>query len=1058
MESLDRDSILRDVPVVDGFKVLGPCVLYDRLGQGGMGAVYRARHVRFNIDVAVKCLIPSYTEAHDELVQRFEREAQLAASVTHQNLVGVFDVNQMWGLHYLVMEFVRGETASERIERKGRLVTAEAMAIVLHTARGLAAAHARGIVHRDIKPDNILISKEGEVKLADLGLGAMRNEANDSDSGPQLTHSQRTMGTPRYMPPEQWDGLARVRPSGDVWALGATLWFLLVGRNAYAGLKRFELMRRILEEPFPDIRGALPKLSEGVVEIIDKATKQDPDERYRDAREMVEALEAVDGGKYCLEDPSSGTGTSRMKLISPPPYDLISRIKSRVDLSDYSSGRGSSGRRGVAPASGAAELTDPQRRTEFLADGEKPGAVDNGATTSASGSTQTSSQIDVSELSGGYSDTRVTLAESSRVTLIVVACVLVAVVVAGLLIWAFGGRSVDPAIASARGLLAEPATLDDGIDRLEEIALGLDSESESAETLAAALTDAAAALATRGGDAGRALRLARRAEVLDADCGAEARTAERLREVLREKITIESPQPRQVVLSREGASIEVAGTVSPSARESGLRSLWVESESVDFESGSFTAQVPTPSSSGKLKILIRAGLEHGVEPLEFHLDIEVDREAPMVIFETPPEGQRDPVTAEPNLHVEVRVSDDLGIEEVTFDGKSVEEGPDGLYHGEIVFEDEGLNDVLIAAYDRAGQKTQRTLHIFHDRTAPLLAIERPALPEAGDALELTAGPLSMVGTVEDAHPESVEVNGREAELDPESGEWTAQITVDETLDEILVSSRDRAENVAEVLRIPVRVKPAALEVPGLTHEGTDAETGLERYRHPKTGIEFVLLPGGEFWMGSPEGVGLPNERPRHRVQLSRFLIAKDEVSVRQWALGMGTPVPSRKPNLPMEKLSWKRCVEFCEKNGFRLPTEAQWEYACRAGTETPYWSGAELSDEVGTFSPDPDQGKYGDLVDCTQLAANAFGLRGMHGNVQEWCRDYCGRTDYSKHAASSDVVRDPVCDDASLGNHIQRGGAYTLTAEECRSASRASAAPTASFGQTGLRPVIELSK
>ena len=210
------DRLLENVPVHDGFKVLEPCVLYARLGQGGMGAVYRGRHLNLDLDVAVKCLKPRMAEEDSSFVVRFQREARLAAAINHENLIQVFDVAHRHGVHYLIMEFVRGETARQRVQRKGALAESEATRIVLGAARGLAAAHARGVVHRDIKPDNIMVSAEGRVKVADLGIAKVAGNAET----PSLTGTGLVMGTPQYMSPEQARDTSKVGPASDVWSLG----------------------------------------------------------------------------------------------------------------------------------------------------------------------------------------------------------------------------------------------------------------------------------------------------------------------------------------------------------------------------------------------------------------------------------------------------------------------------------------------------------------------------------------------------------------------------------------------------------------------------------------------------------------------------------------------------------------------------------------------------------------------------------------------------------------------------------------------------------------------
>ncbi len=333
-----KDPFLREVPELDGFKILDPCVLYARIGKGGMGAVYRGRHVKFDMDVGVKCLLPHLAQGSEQIVLRFEREAQLAARLNHPNLVRVFDVDHRHGVHYLVMEYVRGETARERVGRKGQLNIGEAVTIALQASKGLAAAHTRGIVHRDIKPDNILISREGEVKLADLGLGNTREAG-----GSGLTVSDVTMGTPRYMPPEQWDGLNKVGPPGDVWAMGATLYFLLAGGDAYEGDSMTSVMKKVCSAPFPLISDVRKDIPQSVIDIINKSTASDAEDRYPEAQDLVEALEGVvkaEDLKGTLSDPLTGTGTQRCELVSPPPAELLAKVRVQLDEETKSSTKG----------------------------------------------------------------------------------------------------------------------------------------------------------------------------------------------------------------------------------------------------------------------------------------------------------------------------------------------------------------------------------------------------------------------------------------------------------------------------------------------------------------------------------------------------------------------------------------------------------------------------------------------------------------------------------------------------------------------------------------------
>lgn len=325
--SLATDPLLRGVPEVDGFKVLEPCVLYERVGAGGMGAVYRGKHLNLDIDVAVKILHTAAVVHRDEdsrFIQRFQREARVLATINHPNLIRVYDASERFGLHYLVLEFVRGETARERVLRKGPLPFEEAATILMFAARGLGAAHSREIVHRDVKPDNLMISSAGEVKVADLGLSKVVNAADE------VTLTQTIMGTPQYMSPEQYEDSKGVGPAGDVWSLGATLYFLLAGKDAIPTGTPSEVMKRVCLEPFPALDG-MDALSDEAREIYRRCLEKDPADRFADADALAEALERVlSGSRSSLEEDSAGSDRAMGTFVSPPSATLT-KIKTIVD-------------------------------------------------------------------------------------------------------------------------------------------------------------------------------------------------------------------------------------------------------------------------------------------------------------------------------------------------------------------------------------------------------------------------------------------------------------------------------------------------------------------------------------------------------------------------------------------------------------------------------------------------------------------------------------------------------------------------------------------------------
>ncbi|MEM7199383.1 MAG: protein kinase [Planctomycetota bacterium] len=315
--SLFSDPLLRDVPVREEYKVLDPGILLARIGSGGMGSVYLARHVRTEGPVAIKCLKATLTadgEQLEELIARFKNEARLAASISSPHLVQVQDVRHDCGLHYIVMEFVRGESARGRLKRKGRLTVDEALSILHGAAKGLAAAHENQVVHRDVKPDNILIATDGVVKVADLGLA----KAADG-GGPRRTYSHARMGTFGYISPEQIEDSSRVGAATDVWSLGATGFFLLTGKDPG---RHF---------PPADDEGWGAGVPGPVVALLKKCTAEALEARFRDAGAVVAALEPLVNSSASLRDPDAGTHATRVALETPPPQRAMGRIKHWLD-------------------------------------------------------------------------------------------------------------------------------------------------------------------------------------------------------------------------------------------------------------------------------------------------------------------------------------------------------------------------------------------------------------------------------------------------------------------------------------------------------------------------------------------------------------------------------------------------------------------------------------------------------------------------------------------------------------------------------------------------------
>jgi formylglycine-generating enzyme required for sulfatase activity len=237
--------------------------------------------------------------------------------------------------------------------------------------------------------------------------------------------------------------------------------------------------------------------------------------------------------------------------------------------------------------------------------------------------------------------------------------------------------------------------------------------------------------------------------------------------------------------------------------------------------------------------------------------------------------------------------------------------------------------------------------------------------------------------------------------------------------------------------------------------------GFPEYRHRQTGIVFVRLPGGMFWMGAqktdpkgqnydPDALGR-SEGPVHEVTLSPFMIGKYEVIQAQWKSVMGSnPSGFKGDDRPVEQVSWDDIQGFEAKTGLRLPSEAQWEYACRGGSSTPF-AGTGNLDDLGWYE-DGATGLHGGITHPVgKKSANGFGLHDMHGNVREWCEDVYDAEFYSKPEASE---MNPICQAGS--GRVFRGGSWDDDAVGCRSAYRAGNDPAVHHGLVGFRVVYRL--
>jgi eukaryotic-like serine/threonine-protein kinase len=306
--------------------VIGGCVIYEKIGEGGMGAIYLAKHSTLKKRVVIK-ILPRKAAAKKKNLERFLLEARAAAKLEHPNIVQVLNVDKSpEGLYYICMQYVDGKNLAEIIRSEGAQEWRRSTEIVLQVARGLELAHSNGIVHRDIKAENVLVTSAGKVKIADFGL------AKDLDSDAKLTADGAFIGTPLYMAPE----IGRVKAIDgrvDLYSLGVTLYYLVTGVQPFQGFKTMEILSARAHERLRPPQSHVPELPRDVVLVLGKMLRKNRDERYANTRELLTELESLLAGRSVDAEPNP----MWQDLESPVPEaaELMSRKLAGLSVSTW---------------------------------------------------------------------------------------------------------------------------------------------------------------------------------------------------------------------------------------------------------------------------------------------------------------------------------------------------------------------------------------------------------------------------------------------------------------------------------------------------------------------------------------------------------------------------------------------------------------------------------------------------------------------------------------------------------------------------------------------------
>ena len=287
--AVDEDSMYRPAQQIPGFQII------SKIGQGAMAVVFKAKQLSLDRIVAIKVL-PKRLSENPEFVERFYREGRAAARLNHPHIVQAFDVGEAGGYHYFVMEFIDGNTVYDLLEDGQPMQEPDAIRLILQAARALEHAHALGLIHRDVKPKNLMLTKGGVLKLADMGLAREMD-----DSATATAEAGRAYGTPYYISPEQIRGEIIIDARADIYGLGATFYHMVTGKVPFDGGTPSAVMHKHLKEPIVPPDHVNHALTSGLGEIIEVMMAKSSDDRYRSMTEVISDLEAVANGEPPLQ-------------------------------------------------------------------------------------------------------------------------------------------------------------------------------------------------------------------------------------------------------------------------------------------------------------------------------------------------------------------------------------------------------------------------------------------------------------------------------------------------------------------------------------------------------------------------------------------------------------------------------------------------------------------------------------------------------------------------------------------------------------------------------------
>ncbi len=1044
--------------------------IIKELGRGGMGVVYQAEQTLMDRPVAIK-VIGRELLAHPDALERFRRETKAAAKLTHPNIVIAFDAEQVGDLHMLVMEYVECRSLAEVLRRKGPLSVAHACHFTRQVALGLQYALDKGMVHRDIKPQNLMLTANGQVKILDFGLAKVVSERS---AGQALTASGAYMGTPEYCAPEQATDARQADIRADIYSLGCTLYALLAGRPPFQEDTAVLTILAHLSKEVPPLSQVRPDVAPELWAVVQRMLAKDPAERYQKPAEVAQALLPY----------SRGGAEAR---VAPIPLKAEERLGAQQIELPLNRGRQPAGNRsagGVPPegsSSGGRQPTEKRR---------KP------------------------------SRTAIKAAKGGRWWLIGGVAAAVVTLVAGA--WLVAGIVLKVKTPQGVVLLEiDPPDAEVSVDgRQWTVKLPGDQE-----PLLIELPEGWHELkVTKGGFETFTKEFTLRA-------GKSQRIAARL---LPEKETSGAPRPSSsaagVGAAAPRAQVPASGAAAPSVQQpspatrvqppavtpphpvvrAGEPSQRRDAQPAFVFDGhgrivshldrfapvtlEVWARPGTPSSGREEKYIIGSDIPtHGGIGLGLVYKARRWGEPPFIMAQT------FPVPGAPAFNPPVTQTVTPGV----WSHLAAVYGPreSGLYfNGRRVWHASGCDNRSGGPFVIGNAGKDNPEHYFVGEVLAVRISRGERYRADFTPPDVFAADAESVLIYDAAHLNGTVVQ----DLSGHGNDGVLEgVAVRQVPKPPSTSTQDKGDNpVASIPEKQATPRPAdgRAEVPrpspldctgadGVSAAGVkQAQEAWAKYLGreveetveiaPDVNMTFVLIPPGKFRMGSPAG-----ERGRnpplyqyqdefkegfdaealHEVTLTEpFDLAKTEVTQAQYqALTGDNPSHFKGADRPVEQVRWQEASDYADiltkrrvdKHLYRLPTEAEWEYACRGGrpSSQPFGigDGGTLSSRKANFNGNfpyggADNGpSLGSTCRVGSYPGNPLSLYDMEGNVWEWCADWFG-------AYPQGAVRNPT-GPVKGPDRVYRGGCWGDGADDCRAASRNGYEPAGRDGFLGFR-------